>query len=189
MTLLAQDCFAEYGQELFEKPDSFFADYAKKNLLEALQNTLKDYGIDFDVWFSEKTLHESGAIAAALDVLQKRGFLFEQDGALWFRTTQFGDDKDRVIRKSTGEYTYIAADIAYLKNKIDRGFDNLIFILGHDHHSYVTRLNAVKNGLGYTDCPLSVILYQLVKISEDGAMVRMSTVSYTHLTLPTNREV
>lgn len=174
LTELAQDCFAQYGQELFEKPDSFFADYAKENLLEALQNTLKDYGIEFDVWFSEKTLHESGAITAALDVLQKRGFLFEQDGALWFRTTQFGDDKDRVIRKSTGEYTYIAADIAYLKNKIDRGFDNLIFILGHDHHSYVTRLNAVKEGLGYTDCPLSVILYQLVKISEDGAMVRMS---------------
>ena len=171
---LAQDCFAEYGQELFEKPDSFFAYYAKDNLLEALQNTLKDYGIEFDVWFSEKVLHESGAIDKALDVLQKRGFLFEQDGALWFKTTQFGDDKDRVVRKSTGEYTYIAADIAYLKNKIDRGFDNLIFILGHDHHSYVTRLNAVKDGLGYTDCPLSVILYQLVKISEDGALVRMS---------------
>jgi arginyl-tRNA synthetase len=171
---LAQDCFAEYGQELFEKSDSFFANYAKDNLLETLQNTLKDYGIEFDVWFSEKVLHESGAIDKALEVLQKRGFLFEQDGALWFKTTQFGDDKDRVVRKSTGEYTYIAADIAYLKNKIDRGFDNLIFILGHDHHSYVTRLNAVKMALGYTDCPLAVILYQLVKISEDGALVRMS---------------
>lgn len=171
---LAQDCFAEYGQELFEKPDSFFASYAKENLLEVLQSTLKDYGINFDVWFSEKTLHESGAITKTLAILQERGLLFEQDGALWFKTTRFGDDKDRVIRKSTGEYTYIAADIAYLKNKIDRGFDNLIFIMGHDHHSYVTRLNAVKNGLGYTDCPLAVILYQLVKISEDGAMVRMS---------------
>jgi arginyl-tRNA synthetase len=174
LTDLAQDCFAEFGQELFEKPDSFFATYAKENLLEALQNTLKDYGINFDVWFSEKTLHESGAITKALAVLQERGLLFEQDGALWFKTTEFGDDKDRVIRKSTGEYTYIAADIAYLKNKIDRGFNNLVFILGHDHHSYVTRLNAVKDGLGYTYCPLSVVLYQLVKISEDGALVRMS---------------
>jgi len=174
LTTLAQDCFAECGQEIFERPDSFFADYAKENLLEALKGTLKDYGIEFDIWFSEKTLHESGAITQALDLLQKRGLLFEQDGALWFKTTQFGDDKDRVIQKSTGEYTYIAADIAYLKNKIDRGFDNLIFILGHDHHSYVARLNAVKEGLGYTDCPLSVVLYQLVKISEDGAMVRMS---------------
>ena len=171
---LAQDCFAQYGHELFDKPDHFFANYAKENLLEALKNTLKDYGIEYDVWFSEKTLHESGAIEKALAVLQERGFLFEHDGALWFRTTQFGDDKDRVVRKSTGEYTYIAADIAYLKNKVDRGFNNLIFTLGHDHHSYVARLNAVKEGLGYSDCPLAVILYQLVKISEDGEAVRMS---------------
>lgn len=174
LTELAQDCFAQYGQELFEKPDSFFADYAKENLLEALKNTLKDYGIEYDVWFSEKTLHESNAIEKALGVLKANGLLFEQEGALWFKTTEFGDDKDRVVKKSTGEYTYIAADIAYLKNKVDRGFDNLIFTLGHDHHSYVARLNAVKNGLGYADCPLSVILYQLVKISEDGAAVRMS---------------
>jgi len=171
---LAQDFFAQQGQDVFEKSDSYFALYAKENLLEALQNTLKDYGIHFDVWFSEKVLHESGAITNALEILQKHGFLYEQDGALWFKTTTFGDDKDRVVRKSTGEYTYIAADIAYLKNKIDRDFDNLIFILGHDHHSYVTRLNAVKNALGYENCPLSVILYQLVKISEDGALVRMS---------------
>ncbi|HLW72658.1 MAG TPA: arginine--tRNA ligase [Candidatus Babeliales bacterium] len=174
LTDLAQDCFAEYGQELFDKSDSFFAEYAKENLLEALKNTLQSYGIEYDVWFSEKTLHESGAIPKALNILQERALLFEQDGALWFKTTQFGDDKDRVVRKSTGEYTYIAADIAYLKNKIDRGFNNLIFVLGHDHHSYVMRLNAVKDGLGYSDCPLAVILYQLVKISEDGALVRMS---------------
>lgn len=171
---LAQDCFAEYGQKLFEKPDSFFADYAKENLLKALQETLKDYGIDFDVWFSEKTLHATGAIEKALSLLRERGFLYEHDDALWFKSTHFGDDKDRVVRKSTGEYTYIAADIAYLKNKIDRGFDNLIFVLGHDHHSYVTRLNAVKDALGYEKYPLSVILYQLVKIVEDGALVRMS---------------
>jgi arginyl-tRNA synthetase len=126
------------------------------------------------VWFSEKTLHESNAIEKALAVLQERGLLFEAEGALWFKATQFGDDKDRVVRKSTGEYTYIAADVAYLKNKIDRGFNNLIFVLGHDHHSYVARLNAVKEGLGYTECPLTGILYQLVKISEDGALVRMS---------------
>src|SRR4030095_9836534 len=171
---LANDCFAQYGQEIFDKPDSFFAEYAKENLLQALQNTLKDYGIEYDVWFSEKTLHESNAIEKALAVLHDHGLLFELDGALWFKTTQFGDDKDRVVKKSTGEYTYIAADIAYLKNKIDRGFNNLIFTLGHDHHSYVARLNAVKNGLGYGQCPLAAILYQLVKISEDGQAVRMS---------------
>jgi arginyl-tRNA synthetase len=171
---LAQDCYAQMGQKLFDEPDSFFADYAKNNLLHAIKNTLKDYGIEYDVWFSERTLHASDAIPKALKILQHNGLLFEQDGALWFKTTQFGDDKDRVVQKSTGEYTYIAADIAYLQNKIDRGADNVMMVLGHDHHSYVMRLNAVKNGLGYTDLPLSVILYQLVKISEGGALVRMS---------------
>jgi arginyl-tRNA synthetase len=171
---LANDCFAEFGQELFEKSDAFFTDYAKENLLEALKNTLKSYGIEYDVWFSEKTLHNSDAIEKSLQILQEHGLLYEQDGALWFKTTQFGDDKDRVVKKSTGEYTYIAADIAYLKNKADRGFNNFIYILGHDHHSYVVRLNAVKEGLGFSGYPLDVILYQLVKISEDGALVRMS---------------
>ncbi|HEX4068833.1 MAG TPA: arginine--tRNA ligase, partial [Candidatus Babeliales bacterium] len=171
---LAHDCYAEMGQKLFDEPDSFFADYAKNNLLQAIKNTLTDYGIEYDVWFSEKSLHANDAIPKALKILQHNGLLFEHDGALWFRTTQFGDDKDRVVQKSTGEYTYIAADIAYLQNKIDRGADNLMMVLGHDHHSYVMRLNAVKNGLGYEDLPLSVILYQLVKISEGGALVRMS---------------
>lgn len=171
---LAQDCYAQYGQKLFEKPDSFFADYAKENLLDALKNTLKEYGVEFDVWFSEKTLHQDGSIEKALELLKKHGLLYEQEGAIWFKTTQFGDDKDRVVKKSTGEYTYIAADVAYLKNKADRGFDSFIYILGHDHHSYVMRLNAVKQGLGYADKSLDVILYQLVKILNDGALVRMS---------------
>lgn len=171
---LAQQCCAEYGKSLFEKPDSFFADYAKNHLREVLKNTLKSYGIDFDVWFSEKTLHESDAIEKALEVLQTHGLLYEQDGALWFKTTEYGDDKDRVVKKATGEYTYIAADIAYLKNKADRGFNHFIYILGHDHHSYVMRLNAVKKGLGYNQEKLDVILYQLVKILNDGALVRMS---------------
>ena len=171
---LAQECYAHYGQALFEKPDSFFAQYAKDNLLELLKKTLRNYGIQYDVWFSEKTLHETDAIEKALHILKKNNLLYEQEGAVWFKTTQFGDDKDRVVKKSTGEYTYIAADVAYLKNKADRGFDHFIFILGHDHHSYVMRLNAVKQGLGYTEKSLDVILYQLVKILNDGALVRMS---------------
>jgi arginyl-tRNA synthetase len=183
LTDLAQDFFAEHGQEVFDKPITFFTEYAKNKMLEQVQNTLKDYGITYDVWFSEKTLHQSGAITQALDVLKKNDLLFEQEDALWFKTTAFGDDKDRVVRKSTGEYTYIAADIAYLKNKIDRGFNNLIFVLGHDHHSYVTRLNAVKNGLGFESTPLDVILYQLVKISENGELVRMSKRAGSGITL------
>lgn len=171
---LAQGCFAEYGQAIFEKPDSFFADYAKDNLLELLKRTLQDYGITYDVWFSEKILHKGDAIEKALEILQQNGLLYEKDGAVWFRTTEYGDDKDRVVKKATGEYTYIAADIAYLKNKADRGFNKFIYILGHDHHSYVMRLNAVKQGLGYGQRKLDIILYQLVKILNDGALVRMS---------------
>lgn len=183
LTDLAQDFFAEHGQEVFDKPITFFTEYAKNKMLEQLQKTLKDYGITYDVWFSEKTLHQSGSITQALDVLKKNDLLFEKEDALWFKTTAFGDDKDRVVRKSTGEYTYIAADIAYLKNKVDRGFDNLIFVLGHDHHSYVSRLNAVKNGLGFASTPLDVILYQLVKISENGELVRMSKRAGSGITL------
>lgn len=171
---LARQCLREQGEEVLARPESFFVDYAKHAMLEAVKQTLNDYGIHYDVWFSEKTLHESGAIETALAVLQKKDLLFESDGAIWFKTTAFGDDKDRVVKKFTGEYTYVAADIAYLGNKIERGANNLIFVLGHDHHSYVARLNAVKNGLGFGNIPLDVILYQLVKITESGQLVRMS---------------
>lgn len=183
LTTLAQDCFAQYGHELFDKPSSFFADYAKNMMLENIKNTLHDYGIDYDVWFSEKTLHTSGDIPQAIETLARNGYVYEQDNAVWFKATAFGDDKDRVIKKSTGEYTYIAADIAYLKNKIDRGANYLLLVLGHDHHSYVTRLQAVKNGLGYEQIPLDVILYQLVKITENGALVRMSKRAGSGITL------
>lgn len=180
---LAKDCFAEYGHTIFEKEDVFFADYAKNALLEQIKDTLSDYGITFDVWFSEKTLHESGAVAQAVDLLGQSDRLYEKDGALWFKTTDYGDDKDRVVKKASGEYTYIAADIAYLKNKADRGFNNFIFILGHDHHSYVIRLESVKQALGLGSYPLDVILYQLVKITESGQLVRMSKRAGTMITL------
>jgi arginyl-tRNA synthetase len=171
---LAQGCFAEYGHTLFKKADSFFTEYAKDALLQQIKNTLHDYGIEYDVWFSERTLHTNDAIEKILATLQQKQLLYELDGALWFKTTAFGDDKDRVVKKSTGEYTYIAADVAYFENKIRRGANNLIFVLGYDHHSYVMRLNAVKQALGFSDYPLNVILYQLVKISEGGQLVRMS---------------
>jgi arginyl-tRNA synthetase len=156
------------------KPHEFFAEYAKKHLLERIKHTLKKFGITFDNYFSEKTLHDQGLIVDALEIINKNGYLFEQDGALWLKSTAFGDDKDRVVRKASGELTYVAADIAYLKNKIDRGFNRLIMILGHDHHSYVVRLHAVQQALGLTQYPFDIILYQLVKIKEGDQQVRMS---------------
>lgn len=172
---IAKECIKQYGEAVIKESDTFFEQYAKERLLAAIKKTLADYGIHFNVWFSEKTLHTDGSIKHALELIGKHGYLFEQEGALWFKSTAFGDDKDRVVRKSSGELTYVAADSAYLKNKIDRGFDRLIMVLGHDHHSYVVRLQALLQALGLQDkAQLEVILYQLVKIKEDGQQVRMS---------------
>lgn len=175
---LAKQCISTHGQDILNSDEQFFALYAKENLLQALETTLKNYGIEFDVWFSEKTLHANhngaSAIDHALAILDKNGYLFESEDALWFKSTAFGDDKDRVVKKNTGEMTYVAADIAYLENKIDRGFDQLVIILGQDHHSYLTRLKAVMQGLGRNPEQLDIILYQLVTLKESGQMVRMS---------------
>lgn len=171
---VAQQCLADYGPEVLDKPNEFFSDYAKAKLLERIKQTLANFGIHYDVWFSEKSLHDQGLITQALEIINRNGHLYEHEGALWLRSTTFGDDKDRVVRKASGELTYVAADVAYLKNKIDRGFNKLIMTLGHDHHSYVVRLHAVQQALGLGQYPLDVILYQLVKIKEDGQQVRMS---------------
>ena len=171
---LAEKCYKTYGKELLEKPDEFFIEYAKEYQLERIKETLQAYGITFDVWFSEKTLHVSGAIDKVLKQLKDKGFLYEKEHALWFRSTDFGDDKDRVVKKNTGELTYVAADIAYAENKIERGFDHLIMILGQDHHSYVIRLKAVMQALGYDPNRLDVILYQLVTVKESGQLMKLS---------------
>jgi arginyl-tRNA synthetase len=180
---LAKNCIAEHTIAVLEKPDSFFADYAKLHLLAQQKQTLADYGIIFDEWFSEKQLHDSEAVANAIAYLQDRDFIYEADGALWFASTRFGDDKDRVVRKATGEWTYVAADIAYLRNKIDRGFKKLIMILGHDHHSYVVRLQGILKALAYNDVTLDVILYQLVTMKASGQLVQMSKRAGTMVTL------
>lgn len=171
---LAQVCFKEQGTTLLEKDAAFFAQYAKDHLLEQLKKTLKSYGVTFDVWFSEKTLHTSDAITKALAILDKNNTTYTHEDALWFKSMQYGDDKDRVLRRNNGELTYIAADIAYMENKYERGFDKLIFVLGQDHHSYVTRLKAVAQALGRNPDTLDVILYQLVTLKESGELLRMS---------------
>jgi len=174
LSSLAQDCYSTFGDELLIKDDSFFGTYAKEHLLEKIRQTLSDYGITFDTWFSETSLHTSGAIAEALEQLTAQGHIFSEDGTEWLKTTAFGDDKDRVVRKKTGELTYIAADIGYMQDKIARGFDHLICILGQDHHSYLTRLKAVIEALGYDPNRLDIILYQLVTIKEDGLQLKLS---------------
>ena len=179
----AQSCVQKFGINIQQENDTFFQSYAKEHMLANLQKTLEDYGIVFDVWFSEKSLHDHGKVSQAIERLKNTGHTYELDGALWFRSTTFGDDKDRVIQKANGDWTYVAADIAYLIDKFDRNFDQLIIVLGHDHHSYKTRLNAIMQALGYEPKRLHVILYQLVHVLKDGQPVKMSKRSGNMITL------
>lgn len=172
---LAKTCITEYGVAVVGEPDSFFEQYGKEHMLKQIELTLAQYGINFDVWFSEKSLHTDGSIDAVITELKKNGHLFEHDGALWFRSTTFGDDKDRVMRKSSGELTYVAGDAAYLKNKVGRGFNRLIMLLGHDHHGYELRLQSLLQALNLQDqVQLNIIFYQLVKMKSGEQTVRMS---------------
>lgn len=171
---IAKQCVEEYGQDLRTKDDTFFITYAKDALLANIRHTLSTYRIEYDRWFSEKTLHESGAIDTAIQALLEAGMAYEQDGALWFASKKFGDDKDRVIRKADGSLTYIAADIAYHQDKFERGYDELINVFGQDHHGYVKRLKATMEALGYDQEKLQVILYQLVTIKRGEQALRMS---------------
>lgn len=180
---LAQDLIKAEGVAVLQNPDSFFEQYAKEYLLHKIKQTLEDYGVAFDVWFSEKTLHEGGHIERAIKLLQEHNFIYEHENALWFASTKFGDDKDRVVRKSSGEWTYVAADIAYLLNKSKRGFDHLVMILGHDHHSYAVRLEGIRQSLGLNRIDLSIILYQLVTMKASGQLVQMSKRAGTMVTL------
>ncbi|CDK31005.1 arginine--tRNA ligase [Candidatus Babela massiliensis] len=175
---LAKKCVKEYNlktQEDIESKDlAFFSIYAKDFLLNKIEKTLEQYGINYDVWFSEKTLHHDNSIELSIEKLEKQNYIYKKDEALWFKSTAFGDDKDRVVKKSSGEYTYVAADIAYLENKIARGASKIIMILGQDHHSYVNRLKGLMEALGYNPDDLTVILYQLVTIKQSGETLRLS---------------
>lgn len=137
---------------------------AAKIIMDGIKRTMQSLKINFDVWFSQHSLETSGELQASIELLRQKGYLYEQDGATWMRTTDFGDDKDRVLIKSTGEPTYIAPDVAYIKNKFERGFTRLIWVLGPDHHGYVTRLKAAAGMLGFDPNHATVILYGNVTV-------------------------
>ena len=128
---------------------NFSAKYGLDYELEKLKKDLADFRVSFDVWFSETSLYKNGKIDVALDKLRANGHVFEEDGATWFRSTTFGDDKDRVLIKNDGTYTYLTPDIAYHEDKLNRGFDKLINIWGADHHGYIPRMKAAIEALGY----------------------------------------
>lgn len=151
-----------------------FREHGLKVELAKLQKDLADFRVDFDVWYSETSLYENGKIDAALKKLRDNGHIYEEDGATWFRSTTFGDDKDRVLIKNDGTYTYLTPDIAYHEDKIQRGFDKLINIWGADHHGYIPRMKAAIEALGYDRDTLEVSIIQMVQLYKDGEKMKMS---------------
>lgn len=175
---LARQLLEEEGARVLDLPEDErrrqLADYAVTKLVAEQKKALAEYGVNFDRWFSERSLHETGAVREVIEILQARGLTYEQDGALWFKSTAFGDDKDRVLVKSDGEYTYFVPDIAYHLNKYRRGFDRVIDLLGPDHHGYFGRLRAAVEALGYPGDSLEIMIVQLVRLVRQGQAVRMS---------------
>ena len=161
-----------------QEREAAFMDMAYDAVLTHNKEVLKDFGLEFDVWFSERTLHEKDAdgasiISKTIDELDSLGYIYENEGATWFRTTDFGDDKDRVLIKADGSYTYFAPDIAYHKNKLDRGHARCIDLLGADHHGYIKRIQSVGHVFGHPGQP-EVVIGQMVNLFRDGEAVRMS---------------
>ena len=168
--------------ELQRRPAFLEAAYALQ--LKEQQRVLDNFGTHFDVWFSERSLHEQGAVEHGLKKLRKQGHVFEVDGATWLRTTDFGDDKDRVLIKSDGSLTYFSSDTAYYINKRERGFDICIYMLGADHHGYVSRLKTIAACAGDdSEYNIHVLIGQLVKIMESGQEVKLSKRAGTIITL------
>ncbi|QHE53862.1 arginine--tRNA ligase [Pontibacillus sp. HMF3514] len=168
----------EYGDEWKNKPQEerldFFREYGLKYELKKIEEDLAQYRVPFDHWFSETSLYKQGKIEETLKTLNEKGFVYEQDGATWFRTTDFGDDKDRVLIKNDGSYTYLTPDIAYHQNKLERGYETLINIWGADHHGYIPRMKAAIQALGNDADTLEVEIIQMVNLFQNGEKVKMS---------------
>ena len=157
--------------------------YALKEKLGYIKNTLGNFGINYDVWFSEKFLHESGQVNHVIECLREKGYIYEEEGALWFKSTLFGDEKDEVVVRANGLPTYFAADIAYHRDKFQRGFDRVINVWGADHHGHVGRMKGAIQALGYDGSRLDILLMQLVRLYREGIIVRMSKRTGTTVSL------
>ena len=166
-----------------EKSISYFTSFAGRIILEEIKVDLNDFGVVFDEYFSEKELYENDGVTKLLDKLQEQGFIYSDGETLWFKTTDFGDEKDRVVIRKNGEPTYFAADIAYHQNKFTRGFETIIDIWGADHHGYMPRMWAGVQALGYNKESLKIILVQLVNLMRGGVPAAMSTRSGEFVTL------
>ena len=175
---IAKNIVNEYGDKYAnvdpKESYSFFRSYGLKAELDKLKSDLKEYRVEFDVWTSEQDIRNRGLVEKALSTLKEKGYTYEQDGALYLRTSDLGDDKDRVLIKSDGSYTYFTPDIAYHLDKLDRGFDELVDLFGADHHGYIPRLKAGIQALGYPSEKLNVDIIQMVRMIKDGEEFKLS---------------
>ncbi|HHJ13351.1 MAG TPA: arginine--tRNA ligase [Gammaproteobacteria bacterium] len=158
-------------------------DLGLESILDNIRRDLEEFGVRYDEWFSERSLTESGAVQTAIERLQAAGYLYEKDGARWFRSTDFGDEKDRVVVRDNGQTTYFASDIAYHMNKLERGYERVIDVWGADHHGYVPRVKAALQALGDDPSKLDVLLVQFAVLYRGGEKVQMSTRSGEFVTL------
>ncbi|MDF1677826.1 MAG: arginine--tRNA ligase [Legionellaceae bacterium] len=172
----ARTLLGEAGFKLFHQS-------ALDSVLSDIKADLAEFGVEYDNWFSERSLLDAGAIQAGIDALTKAGFTFEEEGALWFRSTAFGDEKDRVLLRANGEPTYFASDVAYHWDKYDRGFDVVMDLFGADHHGYIQRLKAAVTALGHDETALRVFMVQFAILYREGVRVQMSTRSGSFVTL------
>lgn len=183
ITRIAKNIYEQFGNSKINEDISFFKKLGLDTFLNAIKEDLGNINVHFDIFTSEQTLKDKGLVEASLKKLTDLGYMYEQDNAIYLKTTLFGDEKDRVIRKSDGSYTYFAPDIAYHLDKLNRGYDKLIDVLGSDHHGYVDRLKASVSMLGQDTEKLSVYLIQMVRAIKDGAEYKLSKRTGKSITL------
>lgn len=171
---VAKIIYEKYNDKKLEESLEYFKMVGVNYLLSIIKTDLNDFGVHFDVWTSEKDIRNKGRIQESLRILDEKGLIYKKDDAVFLKTTEYGDDKDRVLIKKDKSYTYLVPDIAYHLDKFDRGFDELIDVFGADHHGYVSRLKASIEALGYDKNKLEVRLLQMVKLLRDGKVVKMS---------------
>ncbi|MEO5357698.1 MAG: arginine--tRNA ligase [Nitrospirae bacterium YQR-1] len=185
--VIAKEIAESHGDSLlkndFTDVSTVFIDYSYKKMLKWIEEDLSSFSVTFDRWQSERELFNSGTVTGSIEMLRQRGYIYEQDGAVWFKATALGDEKDRVIIKSDGSYTYFASDISYHIQKFQRGFDECLNIWGADHHGYIPRVKAAIKAAGFDDSKLTVLLVQMVSLLRGGAPVQMSKRAGEFITL------
>lgn len=180
---MARSIKAKYGVKKESADIKYFTGLGVRTMLKMIKDDLKLFGVEFDVWCSQKSITKKGKLQAALNSLRKKGYIYEKDGASWFKSQGLGDDKDRVIIKSDGSFTYLAPDIAYHDNKFKRGFSQVINIWGPDHHGYIARLKAAVKALGHEEGDVSILLVQLATLYRGKEVIPMSTREGKFITL------